>query len=120
MEDHLRIRAWNGKKMLYFCLISKKWFYREDGKAITCMRQPSTKSLKIMTCSGLRAKNGQLGYTGDNLYTDGELVGPIVFFDGSFCVDMGSTTNPPSPLKQDRMNRLEIIGNIHETLKPKA
>jgi uncharacterized phage protein (TIGR01671 family) len=68
---------------------------------------------EIMQFTGLHDKNGIPVYEGDILSKDPFL--KVVFENGGFCFS-NDLLSGSDRLSQDRVGRLEIIGNIHSEL----
>lgn len=66
--------------------------------------------------TGLTDKNGKEIFEGDKFGNENMPVRHVVFEDGKFCFNRVHSQGADA-LSQDRVGRLEIIGNIHDKQK---
>ena len=64
--------------------------------------------------TGLTDKNGAKIFEHDKIYIDGMYLGYILLTDGAFNLIEENNQSGSNIINQARMNRMEIISNIHE------
>jgi len=64
--------------------------------------------------TGITDKNGAKIFEHDKIYIDGMYLGYILLTDGAFNLIEENNQSGSNIINQARMNRMEIIGNIHE------
>lgn len=113
-----------GLKVRAFDFLRKKWIYgkdlclrtHDDGTLYAAMYDSAGGEvhIRLYECIGLQDKNGVDVYESDHLYLDDDLVGRVVFDNGSFGLFHPSNQQGRNILNSERMRFLEARGNDYE------
>ena len=109
MDAHLiRLRAWDGKRMLYRSVFDRNW-YHDDNRLVQVALPKDETTMKVDRFTGLVDKNGKDIYTGDIVETDGMEI------NGQKSRDVVQLTHGVyEPVAFFVEESLEVIGNIHQ------
>lgn len=109
MDAHLiRLRAWDGKRMLYRSVFDRNW-YRDDDRCVQVALPKDETTLKVDQFTGLADKNGKDIYTGDIVETSGMEI------NGQKSRDVVRLVHGIyEPVAHFEESALKVIGNIHE------
>ena len=89
-----------------WCSGSGEWTSSESIREI--------KNFVLEQYTGLKDKNGVKAFEHDKIHIDGMYLGYILLTDGAFNLIEENNKSGSNIINQARMNRMEIIGNIHE------
>jgi len=116
MNDRFRLRAWNGERMLYSCprfqfhSNQNPPIYENGIRSEGFPAEGVFNRHKVMQCTGIRDKNGQLIYEGD-IVRIGVWRGAIEWSEDCLCF-----CHEDKPLHFYNLSEstVKVIGNIYE------
>jgi uncharacterized phage protein (TIGR01671 family) len=121
MEREIKLRAWDGERMIYRNLFDRSWYSEEMGGKVICGIHPDDKTnLKVTLNTGLHDKNGVEIYFGDVCERDEWIAGKKV---KTMCIIEYSIDRFISKWITDTMyndslryhyEHLEVIGNLYQ------